>query len=449
VSTHIVIDLGFGDAGKGTTVDAIARRCSTPPLVVRHNGGAQAGHNVVSPDGKQHVFSQFGAATFVPGSKTLLSKHFVLHPTGLLAEHDHLVSIGVWDALSRLFIDERALVITPFHQAANRLREKARGAGRHGTCGVGVGETVADRLNGLPTLCAADLQDPVALRMKLEEIRRAKRVQLSALIRDFEGPDPDLEVFSDPTIVQRTFDIFKAIGSELQIVSPSQSNALIHKTEHVIFEGAQGVLLDEWYGFHPHTTWSTTTTRNADRLIEDAGRPGPVRRIGVVRAYATRHGEGPFPTEDAALTDRIRDSHNVDSGWQGKFRVGWFDLPLTRYALSLCPGITELSVTCLDRLADAPEWSICEAYSVPSEIEERFLMKDGLAVALRSNLAGDLTYQELLTNDLPRCSPVTRKAPEDVWAYLREIEAGLGVPVSVASFGPKATDKVWVEPGRV
>src|SRR5512143_526912 len=112
MSTQIVVDLGFGDAGKGTMVDALARRCSSPPLVVRYNGGAQAGHNVHTSDGRHHTFSQFSAATFVPGARTLLSEHMVLHPTGLLVENERLKSVGVTDALQRLVVDERALVIT-------------------------------------------------------------------------------------------------------------------------------------------------------------------------------------------------------------------------------------------------------------------------------------------------------------------------------------------------
>ena len=139
----IVVDLGFGDAGKGLVTDALVRRDGAG-LVVRYNGGAQAGHNVVTREGQHHTFAQFGAGSFVPGVRTFLAHPFVLHPTALLVEGDLLRARGVGDIFERLRVSERARVITPFHQAMNRLRELARGEARHGSCGVGVGETVQD-----------------------------------------------------------------------------------------------------------------------------------------------------------------------------------------------------------------------------------------------------------------------------------------------------------------
>jgi hypothetical protein len=121
----IVIDLGFGDSGKGLLTDFLTRRTGAG-LVVRYNGGAQAGHNVVTPDGTHHTFSQFGSGTFVPGVRTFLSRHVVLHPTALLVEREALESKGIRDAFERLRISEGARVITPYHQAANRVREIAQ-----------------------------------------------------------------------------------------------------------------------------------------------------------------------------------------------------------------------------------------------------------------------------------------------------------------------------------
>jgi len=429
-STHIVVDLGFGDAGKGTTVDALARRCSTPPLVVRHNGGAQAGHNVVTPDGRLHTFSQFGSATFVPGSRTLLSKHMVLHPGGLMAENEHLVSLGVTDALQRLLVDQRALVITPYHQATNRMRESARGAERHGTCGLGVGETVSDALQDHDdeALRVADLTDAARIRRKLFAVRKRKREELAAL--PITGKDAAvLSILEDPFALEYTVDRFLAVGAKLHIVGATEVNCQIRESEHVIFEGAQGVLLDEWHGFHPHTTWSTTTAQNAVEMFVQAERTGPVRQIGVVRAYATRHGQGPFPTDNAMLTERLQDTHNTNTGWQGNFRVGWFDAPLTRYALRACPGIDALVVTCVDRLASVPEWSMCHSYDIGAFVSK----------------PGDLQHQEQLTRRLLRCVPQLRSVTSDPQGYVDTIEESLGLPVTMASIGPTALDKLWFE----
>ncbi|MBK7398580.1 MAG: adenylosuccinate synthetase [Myxococcales bacterium] len=167
-----VVDLGFGDAGKGALTDALARRHDLE-LVVRFNGGAQAGHNVVTADGRHHTFAQVGAATFVsPAVRTLLSRFVVFHPTALLVEAQVLSTKSVPDALDRVLVDERALVTTPYQQAACRIRERARGAARHGSCGVGVGETVADALaDPGDAIVAGHLRDPGALRRRLAVLR--------------------------------------------------------------------------------------------------------------------------------------------------------------------------------------------------------------------------------------------------------------------------------------
>ena len=435
-STHIVVDLGFGDAGKGTMVDAIARRCSSPPFVVRHNGGAQAGHNVVTPDGRQHVFSQFGAATFVPGARTLLSKHFLLHPIGLVAEHEHLVSLGVTDALDRLFVDERALVITPFHQAMNRLREAARGPARHGTCGLGIGETVSDSLlaEGEP-IRASDLRDSSRLREKLVCVRNRKLRAVEALLPKLSPANPDLALLRNPAAVEVTAQAFEDVGECLTYVTDEGAHGIIKLSRHLIFEGAQGVLLDEWHGFHPHTTWSTTTALNAENMIAEAGRTGPVTRLGVVRAYATRHGQGPFPSESLALTSILRDAHNGDDGWQGHFRCGWFDVPLTRYALACSPTIDALAVTCLDRLAEVPTWYVCDEHEGTPQ-----LRPSPSSWPARSRLQ----HQEGLTRSLAKLMPRFVRVPNDPEGYLRALRERLQIPIAVASFGPTAEDKRWL-----
>src|SRR4051794_37158626 len=138
----ILSGLGYGDEGKGTWTDFLAR---TMPVhtVVRFNGGAQAGHNVVTPDGRHHTFAQFGSGTFVRGVNSHLSRFMLLNPIRLLQEADELRVLGVPDALARLSVDRRALLTTPFQVAANRLKELARGDARHGSCGMGIGETMS------------------------------------------------------------------------------------------------------------------------------------------------------------------------------------------------------------------------------------------------------------------------------------------------------------------
>ncbi len=277
-----MVDLGYGDAGKGTVVDWL---CATRPVhtVVRFNGGAQAAHNVVLRDGRHHTFAQFGAGTFHPGVRTHLSRHVVVDPLALAAEADHLATVGVPDALDRLTVDGDALLATPYHRAANRAREIARGADRHGSCGLGVGEAVAYGLahpDDAPRV--ADCHHPALLRRRLTTLRDRLTAELGPL---------------DAPPIEDCLPAFTGFAGRVAIVDGSWLAGAL-RTGTCVFEGAQGVLLDEWHGFHPYTTWSTTTFANVDSLLAEAGRPGDVTRIGVLRVVTTRHGPGPLVTED-------------------------------------------------------------------------------------------------------------------------------------------------------
>lgn len=261
----IVTDLGYGDAGKGTVVDWL---CAQGPVqaVVRFNGGAQAAHNVVLPDGRHHTFAQFGSGT-LRGVPTHLSRFMVVDPLALASEAAHLTALGVPDPFGLLTVDRDALLATPYHVAAGRARESARGAGRHGSCGMGVGETMSYAL-GHPGLgpTAGDCENPALLTRKLHALREALGVA---------GPP-----------VEDCVAAFRAFAERVILVDSSFTKALL-RGHPVVFEGAQGVLLDEWHGFHPYTTWSTTTFANALALLDGV----PAVRLGVLRTFTP--GTGP------------------------------------------------------------------------------------------------------------------------------------------------------------
>jgi adenylosuccinate synthase len=340
----VVVDLGFGDAGKGVVTDALVRARGAT-AVVRFNGGAQAGHNVVLPDGRHHTFAQLSAGTFVPGVRTFLSRHFVVHPPALVAEAASIP--GVSDALSRVTVSGEARVVTPFHQAACRLRELARGDGRHGSCGVGIGEVMRDELadpSGVVRM--HHLRDARTLRTLLERARERLRASLDY----FEG--------EEARVFERPVDAWLAALPNIETLADDDFTRKLHSHNDVIFEGAQGVLLDEWRGFHPYTTWSTCTFDNALELTSGAD----VTRLGVIRSYATRHGAGPFPTERKDLD--LPEPHNGHGPWQGDFRRGDLDLVLLRYAVEACGGIDALAVTHLD----APVSRVCVAYDELSRL---------------------------------------------------------------------------------
>jgi adenylosuccinate synthase len=450
-TAYIVVDLGFGDAGKGTLTDWLVRRQGAR-LVVRFNGGAQAGHNVITDDGRHHTFAQFGAGSFVPGVRTHLARTTVLHPLAMLVEARYLARKGVPDALDRTTVSEGALVITPFHQAAGRLRELARGQGRHGTCGVGVGETVRDALaHPAEALRAGDLTRPGELLRKARRAQERIREELSEVRRAagrLPQAEPELSLLDDSEAASRWAEAVEALRPGERVVDDTWLGSELREGT-TVFEGAQGVLLDEWWGFHPHTTWSTCTFDNALELLRGHGFDGSVHRLGVLRSYATRHGEGPLPTELPALAPRVPEPHNDAAGWQGAFRVGGFDAVLARYALAACGGVDALAVTHLDRLTE--HWPVCTAYRAPSGCDagtfERDASDPARISALRLGTRGDLEYQERLTRGLLQCSPWSEELDLGSTAGLRAerfvswIEAALGAPVRVTSHGPTAGDK--------
>lgn len=412
---YVVVDLGFGDAGKGTLTDHLARTRGAVG-VVRFNGGAQAGHNVVTDDGRHHTFAQLGAGSFVPGVRTHLAAPFVLHPTALVVEAEHLARKGVDDPLSRLTVSPEALVITPYHQHLNQLRERARGEARHGTCGVGVGETVAHAL-AHPDRClrARDLAHPGRLVARLHALREELRGVAETIAAQ---RDP---IWEDDALPARWSERASLLAPRLRR-DDEVLGAWLRGERPVVFEGAQGVLLDEWRGFHPHTTWSNCTFDNARALLAVGGHRGPVTRVAVTRTYSTRHGAGPFPTEDPAFAARRAEPHNDARGWQGAFRAGPLDLVLARYALAACGGADALALTHCDAVEE--RWPLCTRYEGVDEIP--------------LGPPRDLAHQRALGERL--------RAVRPTWTYLdrgvaEAIAAHLGLPLWITSHGPRPSHK--------
>jgi adenylosuccinate synthase len=456
----IVVDLGFGDAGKGTMIDWLGRTRAAH-TVVRFNGGGQAGHNVITSDGRHHTFSQFGSATFVPGVRTHHSRFMLVNPLAMMQEERVLRTKGVTDAFARTTISAEAPVVTIFQRAANRLRELGRGDGRHGSCGMGIGETMAD-MRDRPdlTVRVGDLLvggDDLA--GKLARVQEYKPSQMREAIRHCRergiGAE-EIGSLEDGRTVGTYLDAFGEFVRRAVIVEDGYLGHLLAEPGVVLFEGAQGVLLDEVRGFHPYTTWSNCTFGNALFLLAEHRYDGDLTRLGVVRAYATRHGPGPFVTEDAALGKLLPDMHNRMDDWQRNFRVGWFDAVATRYAVAACGGADALAVTCVDRMArQATEWRICDAYAFdidgddPVRHFERSMSRFGyLASDIRLGPDRDLTHQEALTRFLLDAKPVyggpahaAGNALRWVDDHLDRIASTVGVPIRALSFGPTADDK--------
>ncbi|MFC1434078.1 adenylosuccinate synthetase [Streptacidiphilus sp. N1-3] len=421
-SHTVVVDLGYGDAGKGGVVDHLCRSTEVH-TVVRFNGGAQAAHNVVAPDGRHHTFAQFGSGSLVPGVRTHLSRFMLVDPLALATEAAHLRGLGVADPLARLTVDRRALLTTPYHAAANRIRETARGRARHGSCGVGVGETAAYALahpEDAPT--AGDCTSPSRLLTVLARLRERLTADLG--LSEPLGPPP-----ADCAAA------FRAFADHTTLTDDSYLPRLL-RSVRTVFEGAQGVLLDEWHGFHPYTTWSTTTFANAETLIAEAG-ADPALRLGVLRSYTTRHGPGPMVTEDPALAAALPEPHNGHGRWQGAFRLGHFDAVAHRYALAACGGADALALTHLDAPARFRYLSLCETYDLDGD----------QLTELPPAVPGDLDRQLRLTVALLRARPGRTRTPgPDPRAWTEAVEESLGTPVRLTSYGPRSTDKHLLTP---
>lgn len=456
----LLADLGFGDAGKGTITDFLSQ-APTTHLIVRYNGGPQAAHNVVTPDGQHHTFAQFGSGMFFPWTRTLLSRFMLINPLNLLKEERHLRAVGIPNALQRTLIDRRALIITPFQRALNRLREIARANHRHGSCGEGIGECMSDALTyGDAVLRAGDLQDKRALSQKLHFLREAKWSELDTLLHrlpDSEEVRQECALFTNPGCLEDCAEVYAFFAQALAIIDETAIDALFTQPGTLLFEGAQGVLLDENYGFAPYTTWSTTTLAQAEMILQEHHFTGEVLKLGIMRACATRHGAGPFPTEDPALTTALPETHNVWNSWQQTFRVGYFDQVLTRYALEVTGKLDYLAITHLDQLTGLPAQQVCTTYTYHGAAEEDlspYFEQAGAAInAIKVHRPIDLAHQAELTRRLWQCTPeyltlsqasVQSDAQAAQAAFLSWLTESLALPVAIAASGPTVADKRWL-----
>lgn len=426
----VVVDLGFGDSGKGRTVDALCRR-EPVHTVLRFNGGAQAAHNVITPDGRHHCFAQWGSGSLAGEVATVLGPAVVVHPGALRQEAAALQRAGVADPWSRLHIDARCRVTTPFLQASGRLREWARGEQAHGSCGVGFGESV-DLSQRHPELSLhwADLRHPARAMQKLQ----AQRERLSAEWQALALPQAaaELALLHDA----RAAEPWLADACALAQRCPPQSlDALAQRVGApgaVVFEGAQGLLLDEACGFHPHTSWSDTRPAAAHALAAELGLTLRLRNYGLLRSYLTRHGAGPLPSEDRALDAWLPEPHNPDAAWSGRFRRGHADALLLRYALACAGPLDGLVLGHADALGSGLR-SVA-AY----EIDGRLLS------ALPP--AGELQAQQALAAQLLRARPCFDDAPlRSVAAWDAWARAQGAAPLVACASGPRAGDMHWYD----
>ena len=409
----IVIGLGLGDEGKGTMVSYLATSHGAK-YVVKISGGPQNAHNVIDEHGVHHTFAQFGSGT-LHGIPTITSRFCIVNPFNMAAEADALIPLIGRDPFEITYISENAPLATPYHQLINRAREIQRGSANHGSCGEGVGEVQMFRLfspHPAPTMGLLRVENLPVLEQELEAMRGF-----------YAAKWPDVEL---PEVAE-LMESYAALAADNRLQIESDEELATRMREgYVVFEGSQGVLLDEWHGFHPHTTWSTTTAANAQTLLKEAKLPkGNV--VGVTRSYLTRHGAGPFPSELAADPERFPEAHNTWGRFQGGWRAGLLDLRLLRYAVEAAGHVDQIAITHADL--------------VPSEIVVDYL-RDSRMVEPKADQ--NLHRQEQITNFLSSIKPeeLRIEALTDFEDLREHIEATTKVPVKYASYGPRTDQKV-------
>jgi adenylosuccinate synthase len=433
MKAYLIAGLGFGDEGKGTITDAIVRRTGAR-WVVRYNGGAQAAHNVVA-NGLHHTFSQFGSGTLA-GAKTYLSKYMQVDPISFMPEALHLHHLGFERPCSMVYVNRECVITDPFHRALNRLREIERGSKRHGSCGMGIGETMYDVVNR-PDLVmkVKDLENPAIALEKLETIRcalldRATRQGVLAIFHK------EADFLIDRDYSKSFLSRYIHWAEQVNIIATADEVGVFKGD--VVMEGAQGVLLDEWFGFHPYTTWSTTTFENAYSLLEWYGYEGIAEKVGVIRAFHTRHGAGPFPTERFKdVGHELAGEHNTHGQFQGDFRIGFMDCALLKYAIKVAGQVDYLALTHLDKI-DNRDWFAGTAYTMPG-------YQNGYSLQLKpAKEKGNLDHQSQLTDLLKTVRPIFTRGHGDE-AMITLVQKTTHVPVNILSYGPDSLHKNFRE----
>ncbi|WAS92570.1 adenylosuccinate synthetase [Nannocystis punicea] len=437
-----VLGCGFGDEGKGAVVDALARARAggRRPLVVRFNGGPQAAHHVVDPEGRVHCFAQFGAGALA-GARSCLSRFMLVEPLALAREADVLCDAGLADPWSGLVVDRRCAVVTPFHRLLGRIEELSRGTARHGSCGLGVGPAWRDAHNphAVCLRVGALTGDRPGLVRVLRQIQLLKLDRAEQLAEAASAPAiaPLVAELARPDLADVVADAYLGIAARLLVDEGEQLRAALQEgPEAVIFEGAHGALLDADRGFFPFVTPSAVSFAQAEALCAEVPSAPPLRRLGVLRAYGTRHGPGPFVAEDPSLD--LPESHNLPGPWQGPMRVGWFDLVAARLGLAIAGRVDGLVVTHLDRLAGRKQISVCDAWSFRDGAEVRDFVPatgslESRAEATRALAEARPSWRRLLGWN----GPDSREAGE----FLDFVALELGVRIAATAWGPRASDQ--------
>ena len=413
----VVVGSQWGDEGKAKVIDVLAEDAD---IVIRFQGGANAGHTVVVGE-QEFVFHLIPSAIMRPGKICIIGNGVVLDPIQLLKEIEEIESRG-FAVRGRLWIAENVQIVMPWHVALDKLKETRAGAQAIGTTGRGIGPAYIDKV-ARSGIRACDLLDEAALRAAIDRVLPEKNLLIEKIY--------EAEPLDGAKIAAEYFAYGQRLKEFLANVSLFLDKSR-REGKKLLFEGAQGTILDVDHGTYPYVTSSNTVAGSAccgsgvgPTVIQDV--------IGVVKAYTTRVGNGPFPTELLdEMGDKIRQMGGEFGATTGRARrCGWFDAMVVRKAVRV-NGITGLAITKLDVLDELDELRICVGYRI-----------DGVDLEDLPPQIADLSKVEPVYETLPGWRTSTKNAktweeiPAPARSYLERLSELSGVPIALVSIGPR------------
>lgn len=424
MSSVVLIGSQWGDEGKGKITDYLAEHAD---VVARFQGGNNAGHTVIVGD-IEYKLHLIPSGIIYPGTKCVIGNGVVVDPEVLIGEMDYLAGKGIEVTPANLKVSIHAHIIMPYHKILDGLEEEARGDSKIGTTKRGIGPCYVDKIARVG-IRFCDLVDLDTFKAKLAENVRLKNRILSKLYDQTELLDYDA-IYSQ---FMGYRDLLSPFVDDTSVIL----NNCMRAQESVLFEGAQGTLLDIDHGTYPFVTSSNPTAGFAS-VGSGVGPTRIDKVLGITKAYLTRVGEGPFPTE---LFDEVGDilgtvGHEFGTTTGRKRRCGWFDAVLMNYTANI-NGLTHMAVTKLDVMDSLPVIKICTAYEIDGVRTENFpgtLAELEKAVPVYEDVPG----WECSTEGIKRYEDL----PVNARNYLERLEELVGVPIAIVANGPKRDETI-------
>jgi adenylosuccinate synthase len=418
----VLIGAQWGDEGKGKVTDLLGERVD---YVVRYQGGNNAGHTVILPDGRKFALHLMPSGVLTPGCTPVIGNGVVVDPKVLIAEIDGLSERGV--SCERLLLSADAHLIMPHHRALDRVVERYLGSARIGTTGRGIGPAYGDKVSRVG-IRVQDLLDPGILRQKLDLVLREKN-QILFKVYNRKAIDVD-------AVVEEYLGYAERLRPYIHDTRQELAKALENGAT-VLLEGAQATLLDVDHGTYPFVTSSNPTAGGA--CVGSGVPPTRITQvIGVIKAYTTRVGSGPFPTElfddNGMHLLKVGQEYGTTTGRER--RCGWFDAVVARYAVRV-NGITDLVVTKLDILSGLEKVPICVGYDIDG------VRVDDMPMTQTAFHHAQPIYEELdgWWEDISKARTVA-ELPDNARRYIDRIEELSGTRVSVVGVGPGREENV-------